>query len=274
MTIGIVTDSTAYLTENEISEHEIKVVPVQVVIDGGAYPENSELTNVHIIEALRAKKSVTTSRPNSKTFSEVYQQLVDSGVTEILSIHISSKLSGTYESAVLASKSANVPVHVIDSHGVAGYLRFAVLGAAKLRQSGLPADEIKSAIFSQCLNTKMYFYVDTLEFLERGGRISAVKSKLGKLLTVKPILKIENGQVELLELVRTESKALSRLVELATAGGPDQKIAINHVAGYKRAELVAEAIADQLKLSPIYISEAGPVVATHVGPGAVAVVLA
>lgn len=273
MTIGIVTDSTAYLTADEISKFEIEVVPVQVIIDGHSYAENTEVANDQIIEALRAKKSVTTSRPNSKTFTEVYQKLADSGVTEILSIHISSKLSGTYESAVLASKSANVPVHVIDSLGVAGYLRLAVLTAVKMIREGKKVDEIESAVFSQCLNTKMYFYVDTLEFLERGGRISAVKSKLGKLLTVKPLLKMENGQVQLFELVRTESKALTRLVELATAGGSDQQIIINHVAGQKRAELLAEVIADHLKLDPIQISEAGPVVATHVGPGTVAVVL-
>lgn len=274
MAIGIVTDSTAYLTADVISEFGIQVVPVQVVIDGRSLAENSEVTSNEIIEALRAKKSVTTSRPNAKSFSEIYQQLAEAGVTEILSIHISSKLSGTYESAVLASKTASLPVHVIDSHGVAGYLGLAVIQAAKMARHGESAADIEAAIFSKCLNTKMYFYVDTLEFLERGGRISAVKSKLGKFLTVKPILKMENGEVELFELVRTETKALTRLIELATAGGAAQEIVINHVAGLERAELLAEAIANQLKIDPIQITEAGPVVATHVGPGAVAVVLA
>jgi len=274
MTIGLVTDSTAYLSAAEIELHNIEVIPVQVVIDGKSYAEHSEITVTDLISALRSKKSVTTSRPTSLSFSAAYQKLADSGVTEILSVHLSKELSGTYESALLAAKKSSVPVQVIDSKGVAGFLGLAVKLAAKMIKAGYESEEIASVINEQCAETKMYFYVDTLEFLERGGRISLVKSKLGGLLTLKPILKMENGRVEPFEVVRTETKALTRLVELATEGGSDNLFEINHLACLDRAEQLAEAIADQLKINPIEITETGAVVATHVGPGAVAVAIA
>jgi len=274
MTIGLVTDSTAYLTDDLIKSLNIEVVSVQVVVDGQPYSEVSEISIDELILALRSNKTVTTSRPTASNFGEAYERLAANGVTEILSIHLSSKLSGTFESALLASKKSSVPVHVIDSAGVAAFLSLAVKSAAKLILAGEPIEKIKTKVLKQCAETEMYFYVDTLEFLERGGRISTVKSKLGSLLTLKPILKMQDGRVEFFELVRTEAKAITRLIELATESDSTIQFEINHVAAISRAEFLANAVANHLKIKPIEIRQTGAVVATHVGPGAVAIAFA
>ena len=271
--IGIVTDSTAYLSQELIAQNQLSIVPVQVIVDGEAFSDSTELLASKVIPALRSNKTVTTARPSVQTFVETYQAQVAAGAKSILSIHLSSELSGTYESAVLAARQMKVPVTVIDSQGVAGFLQRVVLNAVRLRSLGLGISEIENELTKQCAQIKMYFYVDTLEFLERGGRVSTIRSKIGQLLTVKPILKMQNGQVELHELVRSENKALSRIVELACEQGPAHSFLINHVSSPDRAILIREAICNALKIENIQVVGAGAVVGAHVGPGTVAVVV-
>ena len=272
-TIGIVTDSTAYLPESFVKQFGIEVVPVQVVVDGKSLSEITEISIADLVKDLRANKSVTTSRPTVQNFVQVYEKLRASGVSEILSIHLSSELSGTYESAMLAAQRVDFPVKVIDSKGVAGFLELAVQHAVELRANGKNLEEISTALITYCAETKIYFYVDTLEFLQRGGRISMIRSKLGQLMTFKPLLTMREGRVELLELVRSEAKALNRLLELACNEGPNHEFRINHVAAPERAINLAEAIENQLKISTVAIRETGAVVGAHVGPGAVAVTI-
>ncbi len=271
--IGIVTDSTAYLSQELIEQHKLSVVPVQVIIDGEAFSDSTDLLTSKVIPALRSNQTVTTARPSVQTFVEIYQAQVSAGAKSILSIHLSSELSGTYESAVLAARQMNVPVTVVDSRGVAGFLQLVVLNAVRLRSQGLEISEIENVLTKQCARIKMYFYVDTLEFLERGGRLSAFKSKVGQFLTVKPILKMQDGKVELQELVRSETKALNRIIDLACDQGTAHTFLINHIASPDRALLISEAISDELKIEPINIVTAGAVVGAHVGPGTVAVVI-
>ena len=271
--IGIVTDSTAYLSQELIEQHKLSVVPVQVIIDGEAFSDSTDLLTSKVIPALRSNQTVTTARPSVQNFVEIYQAQVSAGAKSILSIHLSSELSGTYESAVLAARQMNVPVTAIDSRGVAGFLQLVVLNAVRLRSQGLEISEIENVLTKQCARIKMYFYVDTLEFLERGGRLSAFKSKVGQFLTVKPILKMQDGKVELQELVRSETKALNRIIDLACDQGTAHTFLINHIASPDRALLISEAICDELKIEPINIVTAGAVVGAHVGPGTVAVVI-
>lgn len=273
MTLGIVTDSTAYLDDLFIKTNLIEVIPVQLIVDGKSYADVLEFSVDQLVAALRSRQSVTTARPGVSAFLEVYQKLKKTGITQIVSIHLSSKLSGTYESALLAAKQIDIPVVVIDSKGVAGFLAQAVIDAVSMRESGKSLGDIEVQVTKNCENRKMYFYVDTLEFLARGGRVSTLKSKVGQWLTVKPILKMENGSVELHELVRTETKAMNRLIEIATEDGRDHTYAINHVDGLARANQLAEAISDTLKIEQIPVSSAGAVVGAHVGPGTVAVVI-
>jgi len=274
MTVGIVTDSTAYLPEAIVSALAIDVVPVQVIVDGVAYDEFRHITVDEVVAALRNGKKVTTSRPNPEQFLESYRRLAQRGFDSIVSVHLSSHLSGTYESAVLASKESPVPVSVIDSLGVAAMIGHAALAGARLAKSGADLDTVTAEVEQRCAASSIEFYVDTLEFLQRTGRISNMKSKVGTVLSVKPILHMVDGRVVQHELVRTASKAVERLVELVAERVTDPcEIAVHHVDAAVRADQVAQKLCETLKVPSVTITPAGAVIAAHVGPGAVAVVV-
>jgi DegV family protein with EDD domain len=274
MTVGIVTDSTAYLPAAIASALAIEIVPVQVIVDGVAYDEFRHITVEEVVAGLRKGKKVTTSRPNPEQFVDAYSRLAQRGCDSIVSVHLSSRLSGTYESALLASKQSPVPVNVIDSHGVAAMIGHAALAGARLAKAGAGLDAVTNEVEQRCAGSTIEFYVDTLEFLQRSGRISNVKSKVGTALSVKPILHMVDGQVVQHELVRTASKAVDRMVELITAKvtGPCE-IAVHHVDAAVRADQVAQRLCESLNIPSVTITPAGAVIAAHVGPGAVAVVV-
>ena len=276
MTVGIVTDSTAYLPEAVTSALGIEVVPVQVVVDGQALDELTGVTVGEVTAALRAGKSVTTSRPNPEKFIATYEQLINSGCDSIVSVHLSSELSGTYESAFLASQKFQIPIRVIDSRAIAMMFGFAVETGARMAQVGANVDEVEKAISARCLDSTIEFYVDTLEFLQRNGRISNVRSRVGSALSVKPLLHIKDGRVEQHELVRTASKAVERLVQIAAerAKLKPSEIAVHHVDALDRANEVAQQLCELLDIPSVTVTPAGAVVGAHVGPGAVAVVVA
>ena len=274
MTVGIVTDSTAYIPEAIASALAIEVVPVQVIVDGVAYDEFRHITVDEVVSALRGGKKVTTSRPNPDQFVEAYRRLAQRGCDSIVSVHLSSHLSGTYESALLASQQSPVPVSVIDSQGVAAMIGHAALAGARLAKSGASLDAVTAEVEKRCTASTIEFYVDTLEFLQRTGRISNMKSKVGTVLSVKPILHMVDGKVVQHELVRTTSKAVDRLVQLVVEGvnGPCD-IAIHHVDAAARADQVAQRLCEALNIPSVTVTPAGAVIAAHVGPGAVAVVV-
>jgi len=274
MTVGIVTDSTAYLPEAIASALAIEVVPVQVIVDGVAYDEFRHITVDEVVAALRKGKKVTTSRPNPDAFLEAYRRLAQRGFDSIVSVHLSSHLSGTYESAMLASQESPVPVSVIDSQGVAAMIGHAALAGARLAKSGANLAAVTAEVEQRCAASSIEFYVDTLEFLQRTGRISNMKSRVGTVLSVKPILHMVDGQVVQHELVRTASKAVERLVELVADGvtGPCE-IAVHHVDAAARADQVAQRLCETLKVPSVSVTPVGAVIAAHVGPGAVAVVV-
>ncbi len=276
MTVGIVTDSTAYIPEAVTSALAIEVVPVQVVVDGQALDELTGITVEEVTAALRAGKSVTTSRPNPDEFISTYEQLIKNGCDSIVSVHLSSELSGTYESAFLASQKFDIPIRVIDSRAIAMMFGFAVETGARMAQAGANINEIERAVTTRCHDSTIEFYVDTLEFLQRNGRISNTRSRVGRALSVKPLLHIEDGRVVQHELVRTSSKAVERLVEIATerAAKTPSEIAVHHVDALDRASEVAQHLCERLEIPSVTITSAGAVVGAHVGPGAVAVVVA
>jgi len=274
MTVGIVTDSTAYLPQALTSQFGIEVVPVQVIVDDVAYDESGGITVGEVASALRAGKSVTTSRPSPDQFVAAYRRLADAGCTSIVSVHLSSELSGTYESALLASKRLDIPIDVIDSRGIAMMMGFAIESGAALALNGANHEDVAAVIRRRCAQASVIFYVDTLEFLQRGGRISVLRSRVGSALHVKPILHMTNGMVESRELVRTSGKAIPRLIEIcAELATSDCDIAVHHVDATERADEVAQMLCERLTRTSITVTEAGAVVGAHVGPGAVAVVI-
>ena len=274
MSVGIVTDSTCYLPAEVIAELGIEVVPLQVISNGIAFNEVGGITVDEVAAALRSGKSVTTSRPNPEVFVEAFEKLHRAGHESIVSVHLSSELSGTYESAVLASRKLNFKVDVVDSRGIAMMLGFAVQAGAKLANSGGSHAEVLDLIQRKCAGASIIFYVDSLEFLEKGGRITAMQAKMGASMNLKPLLHMINGKVEQQELVRSSEKSIARMIEIvAAAARIKSEIAIHHVEAFESASLVAQELKEITGVEAISISSAGAVVGTHVGPGALAVVV-
>jgi DegV family protein with EDD domain len=278
--VAVVTDSTAYLDPSVCGERAITVVPLQVVISGRPYAEGVEVGPDDVADALRRWAPVTTSRPNPSALLDAYETAARAGATGVVSLHLSADVSGTVEAAQLAAREASVPVEVVDSRSMGMGLGFAVLTASDAARQGAGLEEVSAAARARAERTTALFYVDTLEYLRRGGRIGAAQAFLGTALAVKPLLHLAQGRIEPLEKVRTASRALARLQELAleaAAGageGATVDVAVHHLASPDRAESLAAALRHQLGgLGDVVVAEVGAVIGAHVGPGMIAVVV-
>src|SRR5215218_7711342 len=272
MPIAVVTDSTASLPSAVAAEHRIVVVPLQVVIGAQVFDEVLEeggtgkslmgATPAMVAEALREFRPVSTSRPTPAALLEVYERAAAGGATEI------------------ASKDAPVPVHPVDSRQVGVATGYAAVSAAEVLAAGGSALEAVEAAHARAAAATSLFYVDTLEYLRRGGRIGAAAALFGGALSVKPLLKIADGRVVNLEKVRTAGKALNRLeaLVLEAAGEAPVDVCVAHLASHDRAEQLAERLgeelADNLGGRAVWCTEVGAVLGAHVGPGMVAVCVA
>ncbi|MGW2698940.1 DegV family protein [Streptomyces sp. NPDC001340] len=268
--VAIVTDSTAYLPPRTMERHGITAVPLTVVLGDQALEEGTEISTRSLAQALQKRRPVTTSRPSPQTFAETYRRVAESGVSGIVSLHLSAELSGTYDAAVLAAREAPVPVRVVDTGMVAMALGFCALAAAEAAEAGGTVDEAVTAAEKRAAGTSAYFYVDTLDYLRRGGRIGAAQALLGSALAVKPLLQLDGGRIELLEKVRTASKAIARLEEIVAdrAGGAEVDIAVHHLAAPERAAALADRLRERVpRLSELHVSEVGAVIGAHTGPG-------
>lgn len=276
--IAIVTDSTSSLPADLVERYGVRVVPLQVVVGDECLTEGVDLAATDVAAALEAHQPVSTSRPAPEVFARTYAELAESGATQILSIHLSAEVSGTFESAQMAARSTSIPVHCVDSRQVGMGTGFAVTEAAALLEAGAPIEKAIAASKTRGDATATYFYVDTLEYLRRGGRVSMVGALVGSALAVKPLLRIDDGRIGPLEKVRTSARALNRLRELAigfargTGGTFD--VAVQHLAAEDRAHDVAAGLRDELALDEVRVLEVGAAVGAHVGPGMVAVVVA
>lgn len=277
----LVTDSTASLPPGLAAERGIVVVPLQVVIGATAYDEGADGATPELLaKALREFRPVSTSRPAPAAMVEVYKRAAADGATSIVSVHLSGDMSGTFESAQLAAREAPIPVLTVDSRQVGISTGLAVLAAADVLEGGGSGEEAAAAAQARAAATTSLFYVDTLEYLRRGGRIGAAAALLGGALAVKPLLTITSGRVATLEKVRTSGRALSRLEVLAVAAaGHDQvDVGVAHLASADRAGHLAarlgERLTDNLGGREIHCGEVGAVLGAHVGPGMIAVCVA
>ncbi|WP_327694850.1 DegV family protein [Streptomyces sp. NBC_00459] len=274
--VAIVTDSTAYLPPRTMERHGIIAVPLTVVIGDRAFEEGTEISARSLAQALQKRRSVTTSRPSPQLFAETYRKVAESGATGIVSLHLSAEFSGTYDAAVLAAREAPVPVRVVDTGMVAMALGFCALAAAEAAEAGGTVDEAVTAAEKRAASTSAYFYVDTLDYLRRGGRIGAAQALLGSALAVKPLLQLDGGRIELREKVRTASKAIARLEEIVAeqAGGAQVDIAVHHLAAPDRAAALADRLRERVPgLAELHVSEIGAVIGAHTGPGLLGVVV-
>lgn len=276
--VAVVTDSTAMLPG---PVEGVTVVPTQVVIGGEPHDDGqAESSSDAIVSALAARKDVSTSRPAPAIFGELYQRLAEEGYDEIVSVHLSAEMSGTFESARIAAGSAPVPVVTLDTRAVGPSLGFAVLAAVDVVRRGGSGRQAADAALERASHTGSFFYVDTLEYLRRGGRIGAASALLGSALAVKPLLGIDGGRVVLRERVRTAARALARLEELAVeeAGSRPVEVVVAHLGATDRAEALvgrlSERLASGLGGRGVRCGELGAVLGAHVGPGMIAVVVA
>lgn len=273
----VVTDSTAQLTGEELNEFDIRVVPLEVVISGEVGTDGVDVAPEQVAAALEQHEPVTTSRPAPARFLAAYEQARDNGAEHVVSVHLSGALSGTVDAARVAAQEASLPVTVIDSRQIGLGLGFAVLTAARRALDGAPVDEVAAAATDVAGASSMLFYVDSLEYLRRGGRIGAASALLGGVLAVKPLLEIGDGEIRPVEKVRTSTRALKRLVELAAkrAGDRPVRLAVHHLAARDRAEQVGQALSERLPgATDPAVRELGAVIGAHAGPGVIAVVIA
>jgi DegV family protein with EDD domain len=271
--VAIVSDTTGYLPAELVERHGIQLVSLYVNWEDSSERE-AEMANFDdFYDRLRqADRLPTTSQPSIGDFTGVYEPLVDQGL-DVVSIHISGGISGTVESArqakeqLAASKGAD-RITVIDSESACGGMGFTVLAGARAAQAGASTEEVIERVRTTREHLKMWFAVDTLEYLRRGGRIGAASAWLGSALKIKPILTLEQ-EITPIERVRTGAKALRRLVEYAEqrhTDGADEWVVQHIQAPDEAARLVAE-IEPTMGRPPLFVSEIGPVIGAHVGPG-------
>ncbi len=277
MSVAIVTDSTASLPEDLAASHGIAVVPLHVVLGGREYSEGVDFTTAELAVALRKFTKVSTSRPSPQAFLDAYEAAAASGADAVVSVHISSDMSGTVGSAALAASQSPIPVEVVDSRSVGMAVGYAALSAAEAAKQGQDVKAVAAIASARARAATVIFYVDTLEHLRRGGRIGAASALLGSALAIKPLLALSEGHINPIEKVRTAARALSRLEELAlqaltAAGEPGVDIAVHHLDSHSRASDLADRLrARAPSWTTVILVELGAVVGAHVGPGTIAV---
>ena len=279
--VVVVTDSTASLPAEVAQARGIRVVPLQVVIGAKVLDEGPDGATPDVVaQALRDFVPVSTSRPAPMLFADLYRELESAGVQEIVSVHLSGEMSGTFEPAQLAALEVDLPVHVVDSGQVGIATGYAALTAVDVLEAGGTGEQAAEAALARGEAASSLFYVDTLEYLRRGGRIGAAAAIFGSALSVKPLLEISEGKVMPRERVRTASRALARLADLAVEAAGDQSVdvCVSHLANADRAEelaaILTERLSDGLEGREVMCGELGAVLGAHVGPGMVAVCVA
>jgi DegV family protein with EDD domain len=278
VTVRVVTDSTAYLPDPVASEAGLSVVPLRLSLSGRDGHEGIDVSTAEVARALRERRiAVTTSRPAPADFTAAYEKLLADGASGIVSVHLSSRLSGTCESAELAAEDFGGRVVVVDSGSAGMALGFVALAASDAAAAGADLDQVRAAAQTAAGNLSTFFYVDTLEFLRRGGRIGAASALLGTALSVKPILHMVDGEVVLREKVRTTGKALARLADLVleAAGDRDVDLAVQHLDALDRAQALQGSLLERLgpRVRRSFLAEVGAVVAAHTGPGVIGVAI-
>jgi len=267
---AIVTDSTADLLPELAARHSITTVPLTVNLDGRSYLDGVDITASEFYDKLRSSSThPTTSQPSPGQFKEAYERLLEDH-QEVVSLHISGKLSGTLDSARQAAELVGGDrVRVVDSEFVSMPLAGLALVAALRAERGGGASEVIEDVSRVREAMRCFFAVSTLEFLRRGGRIGSASALLGSVLQIKPILAIEAGEVSPLERVRTQERAMSRLVELGRS--LDRAAGLCVVIGHAAAEAQAEALAERFEdlAESLVVQPLGPVVGAHAGPGTV-----
>ena len=268
--VRIVTDSTADLTPEQQRAAGITVVPLNVHFGDEVFRDHVDLSADEFFSRLKASSQLPrTSQPSVGAFEEAYRKLLDGG-DEIVSVHLSSKVSGTYNSALMAAQSVgDGKIDVVDSLSTSMALGFMALEGAKLAKAGRDRQAVAACLQELVPKARVICVVDTLTYLERGGRIGKARALLGSLLNVKPILQLKDGEVVPVGRARGRPQSLSRLVELLQRDGKVSQLAIMHGAAQTDAEQLRERVASSYPGMDIQLTEIGAVLGTHTGPGVI-----
>ena len=275
MTVRVVTDSTADLSPQVVKELEITVVPVVVLFGEEALRDGIDLTTEQFFQRLsESAVAPSTSQPSVGAFQEVYERLSQE-TDAIASIHLGAKLSGTIATATMAREALNRPcrLEMVDSSTASLGLGLAVVAAAKAAKRGASLEEVVAVANSVARRQHTLFFLDTLEYARRGGRVSRVEAILGGLLNIKPIMTFREGEIHPLSRARTRAGALKRMFDLAMSYPDIVEVGIMHATTPEDAETLAEWVRARLPGVPIHITRLGPGLGAHGGPGTIGMVV-
>ncbi|HXZ04710.1 MAG TPA: DegV family protein, partial [Ktedonobacteraceae bacterium] len=253
----------------------ITVVPLTVFFGDEAYLDGVDLDNASFYKKLQASKDLPrTSQPSPAAFQEAFKNLIDEGADAIISVHLSSKLSGTYQSACTARDTLpdtvkKIPIEIIDSKNISIAMSRSILRAAQEVKEGHGLTEVKAHILDELSRTRILAVLDTLEYVKRGGRIGGASAFLGNMLSIKPIISLKDGEVVPIERPRTRNRAYARVAELLSEMGP-----VEHVSVAESSEGFAEQLAQYVKTvytGDLSFYKLGAVLGTHTGPGTAAI---
>ena len=273
--VAIVTDSTAYLPANYVEEFGVTVVPLTLQWDGASYRDGVDILPDEFYTRLSDSKTLpTTSQATVNDFTQVYKKLMDEGF-DILTLPISSGISGTYDSAIQAkAQLGNVPIEIIDTRLVSMALSFQVLAAARAAKDGASLEECKQIALKAYDHIGVYFVVDTLKYLHAGGRIGGGKRFMGTALNIKPILEIRDGKIEAVKSVISINKALEAMVEMVEKDVDQRKpvrVSVFHALAAEKAQELLKTTAARLHADEAILSYVSPVIGCHVGPGTLSI---
>lgn len=274
----ILTDSSANIPAEWVEEFNLKVIPLKIHWDDETLLDGVDITPAAFYERLDQSESIpTTSQPSTQDFLQAFESLADGGADNIFVPLISSGISGTVDSARAAAEVFNrVPVEIIDTHITSSGLVLVLLAAIRAAQQGKPLQEIKQVAEEVVNSLHVFFAVDTLEYLHRGGRINSASRYLGTALAIKPILFFNSeGKIDALERVRTKKKALERLIDIAEeeANGLPVHVGIVHANIPQAAQEFRCEVEKRLNCMEIVTVEFSPVIGVHVGPGTIGIAL-
>ncbi len=273
--VAIITDSSAYLPDEIVKDLDLHVVPLTLHWDGESYRDGEDIQAVEFYERLAASSTIpTTSQTTVGEFDQLFKSLLDEG-RPVFAMLVSSGISGTVESAFQAQKNfEGAPLEVYDSQLVSMALGLMVIEVARAARNGASLAECKALAEELYPKIGVFFTVDTLKYLNKGGRINTAKRLMGAALNIKPIMEIRGGKIELVESVRSRKKAVKRMLELAEkgiAGREPVRISTFHAAAEAANEaLMAEAV-ERFKPIETVTTFVSPVIGTHTGPGTVSI---
>jgi len=271
--IAVITDSSACLPDLVAARWAVGVVQIQMNLHNHMDDEN-RFDRAEVIDAMRAGHVVTTSPPDPGAFFWTYQEAAASGATAIVSIHISGRMSETARAAWEAAQQVRIPVHVLDSGTTGMSLGFAVVSAARAAAAGGDATRVIEAAERRFQYSTEFIYVDTLEYLRRGGRIGAAQAMVGSALSIKPLLTVRHGEVAPLARVPGTKRALAKMVDLAVkkAGGFRVDIAVTRFGATDHELEIGRQIERRVPgMAESMVVEASTVIGAHLGPGALGI---